>query len=164
MNLTHDDVQEILRLLDASPFDELILETDRFKLTLRRSGAGGWTQERRTLRPAHLSGGSASPAATPQSVQASMPASPAPAPPADVIEIRPPIMGTFYRAAQPGAAPFVEVGSRVAPETVVGIVETMKLMNSVYAGARGTVSEICAANGEVVDAQRVLMRLKPAGK
>ena len=81
-----------------------------------------------------------------------------------MIEIRPPIMGTFYRAPQPGAAPFVEVGSRVAPETVVGIVETMKLMNSVYAGAPGTVSEICVANGEVVDAQRVLMRLKPVGK
>jgi acetyl-CoA carboxylase biotin carboxyl carrier protein len=163
MNLTHDDVQEILRLLDASPFDELILETDRFKLTLRRSGAGGWTQERQTLGAAHLSASARSPAATPQPAQASIPAS-QPAPRADVIEIRPPIMGTFYRAPQPGAAPYVEVGSRVAPDTVVGIVETMKLMNSVYAGAGGTVSEICAANGEVVDAQRVLMRLKPAGK
>jgi acetyl-CoA carboxylase biotin carboxyl carrier protein len=49
VNLTHDDVQEILRLLDASPFDELQLETDQFKLTLRRSGAGGWTQENLTL-------------------------------------------------------------------------------------------------------------------
>ena len=164
MNLTHEDVQEILRLLDASPFDELILETDRLKLTLRRSGAGGWTQERQTLGAAHLSAGSVSRAAMPQPAQTSIPVSPVPAPPADVIEIRPPIMGTFYRAPQPGAAPFVEVGSRVTPDTVVGIVETMKLMNSVYAGAQGTVSEICAANGEVVDAQRVLMRLKPAGK
>ena len=163
MNLTHEDVQEILRLLEASPFDELILHTDRFKLTLRRGGAGGWTQERQTLGTAHVSAGA--PASTPASPSAAAPASSAPAPgsPAGLVEIRPPIMGTFYRAPQPGAAPFVEVGSPVAPETVVGIVETMKLMNSVYAGAHGTVSEICAANGEVVDAQHVLMRLKPPG-
>ncbi len=160
MNLTNDDVQEILRLLDASPFDELILETDRFKLTLRKSQAGGWTQERQTLAKAHVSG-SVSPA-TAEPVQRDAPATLAP--PAGVIEIRPPIMGTFYRAPKPGAAPFVEVGSQVEAETVVGIVETMKLMNSVYAGARGTVTEICAANGELVDTQRVLMRLQSSEK
>jgi acetyl-CoA carboxylase biotin carboxyl carrier protein len=160
MNLTHDDVQEILRLLDASPFDELILETDRFKLTLRKSGAGGWTQERQTLARAHVSSAAAAAAAV--SPEQHAPAALAPA--EGVIEIRPPIMGTFYRAPKPGAAPFVEVGSQVEAETVVGIVETMKLMNSVYAGARGTVSEICAANGELVDAQRVLMRLQSSEK
>jgi acetyl-CoA carboxylase biotin carboxyl carrier protein len=154
MNLTNDDVQEILRLLDASPFDELILHTERFNLTLRRSGAGGWTQERHTLARARASAaaGAAPAASTGESA-------PAPAAHAGALEIRPPIMGTFYRAPKPGAAPFVDVGSRVEPETVVGIVETMKLMNSVYAGAHGTVVEICAANGELVDAQRVLMRL-----
>ena len=73
-------------------------------------------------------------------------------------------MGTFYRAPKPGAAPFVEVGSQVESETVVGIIETMKLMNSVYAGVSGTVIEICAANGELVDAQRVLMRVQSDGK
>ena len=161
MTLTNDDVQEILRLLDASPFDELILETDRFKLTLRKHHAGGWTQERQTLARAHVSGAvSAAPAG-----QATAQAAPATrAPPEGVIEIRPPIMGTFYRAPKPGAAPFVEVGSQVEAETVVGIVETMKLMNSVYAGGRGMVTEICAANGELVDAQRVLMRLQSSVK
>ena len=73
-------------------------------------------------------------------------------------------MGTFYRAPKPGAAPFVEVGSPVDAETVVGIIETMKLMNSVYAGVGGTVTEICVANGELVDAQRVLMRVQSGGK
>jgi acetyl-CoA carboxylase biotin carboxyl carrier protein len=156
MNLTNDDVQEILRLLDASSFDEFILETDRFKLTLRKSSAGGWTQERQTLTRAHVSGSVSPPTAEPR--QQDAPATVAP--PDGVIEIRPPIMGTFYRAPKPGAAPFVEIGSQVEAETVVGIIETMKLMNSVYAGARGTVSEICVANGELVNAQRVLMRLQ----
>ena len=156
MNLTNADVQEILRLLDASSFDEFILETDRFKLTLRKSNAGGWTQERQTLTRAHVSGSVSPPTAEPgkQDAPATV------APPDGVIEIRPPIMGTFYRAPKPGAAPFVEIGSQVDAETVVGIIETMKLMNSVYAGAHGTVSEICVANGELVNAQRVLMRLQ----
>jgi acetyl-CoA carboxylase biotin carboxyl carrier protein len=157
MNLTNDDVQEILRLLDASPFDELILETDRFKLTLRKNPAGGWTQERQTLAKAHISSAT-SPAPTEQR------APPLAAPTEGVTEIRPTIMGTFYRAPKPGAAPFVEVGSPVEAETVVGIIETMKLMNSVYAGVRGTITEICAANGELVDAQRVLMRVQSDGK
>ena len=158
MNLTNDDVQEILRLLDASPFDELILETDRFKLTLRKNASGGWTQERQTQARPHVSSAVRSaPAAQPTRQQAAAPIE-------GVIEIRPPIMGTFYRAPKPGAAPFVEVGSHVEAETVVGIVETMKLMNSVYAGASGTVSEICAANGDLVDAQRVLMRLRSSDK
>ena len=138
MNLTNDDVQEILRLLDASQFDELILETDRFKLTLRRNQAGGWTQERQTLAKAYIAS-PVSPAAP--SEQLLPPASPHVE---GVSEIRPMIMGTFYRAPKPGAPPFVEVGSQVEAETVVGIIETMKLMNSVYAGLSGTITEICA--------------------
>ena len=63
--------------------------------------------------------------------------------------VRAPLPGTFYRAPRPGAAPFVEVGSRVSADTVVGIVETMKLMNSVHAGVAGTVAEICVAERRV---------------
>jgi acetyl-CoA carboxylase biotin carboxyl carrier protein len=70
-------------------------------------------------------------------------------------------MGTFYRAPKPGASPFVEVGSNVTPETVIGVVETMKLMNSVYAGAQGKVLQICAADGQFVEQDHVLMRLEP---
>ena len=62
--------------------------------------------------------------------------------------MRAPLPGTFYRAPRPGAEPFVRVGSRVGAGTVVGIVETMKLMNSVTAGAAGVVAEICVGDGE----------------
>lgn len=157
MNLTNDDVQEILRLLDASPYDELHIETERFKLTLRRAGAGGWTQERQTLASprvaqaaaAHPSPASSEPTAVTQVVEDGL------------LDIRTPIVGTFYRAPKPGAAPFVEVGARVDAETVVAIVETMKLMNSVYAGVRGEVVEICVADGEFVEQHHVLMRVRP---
>jgi acetyl-CoA carboxylase biotin carboxyl carrier protein len=149
-SLTDEDVQEILRLLDGSSFDELHLETARFKLSLRRSGAG-WTQERHTARPI-----APPPAPSPSGEGVKTQSVPG------AVEVVPPIMGTFYRAPKPGAAPFVEVGAKVEPDTVVGIVETMKLMNSVYAGTRGAVAEICAADGQLVEQGHVLMRIRPA--
>jgi len=155
--LTNDDVQEILRLLESSSFDELKIETNRFKLTLRRSGSDPsvWTRENETLGKADV----ASPSAAPSNAAAK---SAKPAPSQDgKVDILPPLLGTFYRAPKPGADPFVKVGSKVGEETVVGIIETMKLMNSVYAGVKGTVTEICAENGEFVEYGHVLMRVDP---
>lgn len=179
MNLTHEDVQEILRLLDASPFDELHLETDRFKLTLRRAGTEGWTQENNTLSKPRMvqdtpqgSPATAAPRANTPDIPAPSPTAtrsatlassdPAPTQTATTLPILTPIIGTFYRAPKPGAPPFVEVGSEVTPNTVVAIVETMKLMNCVYAGAHGTIIEICQEDGKFVEQSQVLMRLNPA--
>jgi acetyl-CoA carboxylase biotin carboxyl carrier protein len=149
-HLTDEDVQEILRLLDASSFDELRLETEKFKLTLRRSGEG-WTQERQTTARA---------AEAPARVAAAPTAAAGPRDD-DTVDVLPPIIGTFYRAPKPGAQPFVYVGAKVEADSVVGIVETMKLMNSVYAGTKGTVVEICAADGQLVEQAHVLMRIRP---
>ena len=77
-----------------------------------------------------------------------------------LVAVRAPLPGTFYRAPRPGAAPFVEVGSRVDPDTVVGIVETMKLMNSVTAGVAGAVAEICLANAEFAAHGATLLRIR----
>jgi acetyl-CoA carboxylase biotin carboxyl carrier protein len=162
VNLSAEDVREILRLLDAARLDELHLETDRFTLTLRRSADGGWTQ-RSQLRSAPAveavepAGAAAGPA---PSGPAQPGAGGAPAA-AGLWEVRAPLLGTFYRAPQPGAAPFVEVGSRVEEDTVVGIVETMKLMNSVPAGARGTVAEVCLGDAQFVTQGTVLLRIDP---
>ena len=156
MNLTHEDVQEILRLLDSSPYDELHIQTARFKLSLRRAG-GGWTQETQTAARHEA------PAAQPQIKSAAAPKAEAEPLEAGVVALHPPLPGTFYRAPKPGAAPFVEVGSKVEPDTVVCIIETMKLMNSVPAGIRGTVVEICAENGEFVDQSRMVMKLRVEG-
>ncbi len=145
MNLTNEDIQEILRLMDASSFDELQIETERFKLTLRRGAHNGWTEERQTL----------SDAAT-QNVAVAAP-KPAAALPPGMRAIHPPLVGTFYRAPKPGAPPFVEAGSKVEEDTVVAIIETMKLMNSVRAGMRGTIVEIRAGNAEFVEQDSVLM-------
>jgi acetyl-CoA carboxylase biotin carboxyl carrier protein len=72
-----------------------------------------------------------------------------------------PLVGTFYSAAQPGAKPFVEVGSSVEPGQAVCIVEAMKMMNEVAAGEGGKVAEIVVENGEWVEFEQVLMYLEP---
>ena len=78
-----------------------------------------------------------------------------------LVEITAPMVGTFYRAAAPDAAPFVEVGARVEEQTQVCIIEVMKLMSSVAAGARGVVAEVCRDNGDAVEFGDVLFRLRP---
>ncbi len=71
------------------------------------------------------------------------------------------MLGIFYRAPKPGEPPFVEVGSKVGEDTVIGIIEVMKLMNTVHAGVKGTVVEILAANGALVEYGEVLLRVRP---
>jgi acetyl-CoA carboxylase biotin carboxyl carrier protein len=196
MDLTNEDVADILALLDSLPYDELDLQTPRFRLTLRRT-PDGWTQAAESR---------AAPSVVEVAPGTALPASPGPADPSaatpmghrgrysstngpsvlpgggeeraddgtdgggggggggevdrGLVAVRAPLPGTFYRAPRPGAAPFVEVGSRVGADTVVGIVETMKLFNSVAAGAAGTVAEICLANAEFADRGATLLRIR----
>jgi acetyl-CoA carboxylase biotin carboxyl carrier protein len=91
---------------------------------------------------------------------ADLPAQVAPSRPG-ILEVHSPLPGTFYRAPQPGAPPFVEVGSMVEETTVVCIVETMKLMNAIHAGTRGRVVDICVENGRPVEKNAVLMHVDP---
>ncbi len=154
MNLTEKDVQEILRLLDESGYDELKLQTDSFNITLRQSAS----------RDESPQTGDPSPAPEAFEVSDSPKKRGAAVQPATagggVRDIYPPLPGTFYRAPSPGAEPFVEVGSPVSEDTVVGLVETMKLMNSVMAGCKGEVIEICQDNGALIEAQDVLLRIR----
>jgi acetyl-CoA carboxylase biotin carboxyl carrier protein len=160
MDLTNEDVAEILALLDSLPYDELDLQTPRFRLTLRR-GPGGWTEESQVLAdPVPVTPvPNGSPAAPAAPAAADSPVAPAPA---GMMAVAAPLPGTFYRAPRPGAAPFVEVGDEVAEDTVVAIVETMKLMNSVHAGTRGRVAEICLENAELAAQGATLMWIEPA--
>jgi len=160
MQLDDEDVRAILQLLDASAFDELQIETDRFNLTLRR-GDGAWTRESRTLgTPSELSGAAQAPVTAAATAPVADPGG-AGAGSARLEAVRTPLPGTFYRSPKPGAPPFVDMGTRVERDTVVAIVETMKLMNAVYAGCAGRVAEICASDATLVEQQAVLMRIDP---
>lgn len=171
MYLSNEDVQDIVRLLDSLPYSEMRLETSGFALTLRRTSTGVWTQETR-VAPGPRPGAAPNPPEPVQEAARDTPVEGAAAgnPPSAsaatsgaraTAEIRAPLLGTFYRAPQPGAPPFVDMGSRVDEETVVGIIETMKLMNPVHAGVRGTVTEICLDNAQFAEQDAVLMRVEP---
>jgi acetyl-CoA carboxylase biotin carboxyl carrier protein len=159
MELTNEDVADILALLDSLPYDELDLQTSRFRLTLRREPGGGWTQDRQvTAEPEVVN---ASPDDIPATAGNPPDPSAAAPPEAGLVNVTANLPGTFYRAPRPGAAPFTEVGARVSEDTVIAIVETMKLMNPVHAGTRGRVAAILVVNAEAVAQGAVLMRIEP---
>jgi biotin carboxyl carrier protein len=72
-----------------------------------------------------------------------------------------PNLGTFYRSPKPGASPFVELGDRVEPDTEICLLEVMKLFTSVKAGVAGIARRVCAGDGELVEAGRVLFLIDP---
>lgn len=77
------------------------------------------------------------------------------------LEVKSPMIGTFYRAPSPDAASYVDVGSEVGPDTVVGIIEAMKVMNEIKAEIRGVVTAVVAENAKPVEFGQTLFRLRP---
>jgi acetyl-CoA carboxylase biotin carboxyl carrier protein len=157
MTLTAKDVAEIMRLLESSSFDSLSLEMNGVKVNLQRGSAAAATQ------PAvHAPAPQPPVESQPQQVQAA-PQKRAPKLPSQpgLAEVASPLLGIFYRAPKPGEPPFVQIGSKVEEDTVIGIIEVMKLMNSVRAGVRGEVAEILAENGALVEYGEILMRVRP---
>jgi len=136
MALSDEDVKEILRLIDESDLDELLIETDGFKLHVLRGAAEAPALQSpiSNLQPQSANGAT----------------------------IDAPMLGTFYRAEAPGAAPFVDVGARVQPDTTVCLIEVMKMMNSIPAGIEGTIVEVCADNAALVEFGQPLFRVEPA--
>src|SRR3954471_12248940 len=155
MGLSDEDVREILRIIDESQLDELRIDMPDFQLYVRRGGAPPAT-------PPPM------PPPTPAEV-AARPAPEAPPPagtaPPDgahadgAATIAAPMLGTFYRAGAPGETPFVDVGSRVDADTVVCLIEVMKMMNAVKAGVTGTVVDVCAENAQLVEYGAPLFRV-----
>ena len=185
MDLTNEDVADILALLDSLPYDVLDLRTDRFRLTLRRT-PGGWTEESELLtqpvdatpevagagraggisgggrsRTVAGAGGAASDTDRVGGAQAADANAPRAADEEGLIAVLAPLPGTFYRAPRPGAPPFVSEGDAVGADTVVAIIETMKLMNSVPAGTPGRVARICLDNGEFAPLGTTLLLIEP---
>jgi acetyl-CoA carboxylase biotin carboxyl carrier protein len=147
--LTAEDVAEIIAILDSTNYEHIDVQTKRVSVRFARSGEG-WTQEWQ-----HRSS-----EATPE-VVAVADAKPAGAQDVEgLVSIRPPLPGMFYRAPQPGADDFVKVGDVITAATIIGIIETMKVMNSVPSGVTGEVVEIVTANATMVDKGDILIRVR----
>jgi acetyl-CoA carboxylase biotin carboxyl carrier protein len=163
MSFSHEDVQRLLQLLDSSHFDELHLEAEGVKLSLRRGGAISSPAPVGFLSVPVALASAPNPPQVPSSAPAAAPIAAAPPASSDtsLLEVRAPMLGTYYGAPKPGAAPFVAVGGRVSADSAVGIIEVMKLMNSISAGVDGVVVEVLARDGDLVEFDQVLMRVRP---
>jgi acetyl-CoA carboxylase biotin carboxyl carrier protein len=170
-DLSYNDVLDILKIVDGvGEGCELRVDVGDFHLHFTKEGVSG-TPVAATLAPvvgrqAPPSPPSAAPVA-PETVSVAAPveaASPVATKSREgLVDVRSPMIGTFYRKPAPDKPPFVEVGQSVAPDAPVCLVEVMKLFNTIQAGTAGTIEEICVDDATMVQAGQVLMRIAPSG-
>ncbi|MFP4058002.1 MAG: acetyl-CoA carboxylase biotin carboxyl carrier protein [Candidatus Brocadiia bacterium] len=145
-------VEELTDLMDARKLDELEVDCDGVKLVLRRGGPA------HQAAPVLLTHSAHGPQAAPG------PHAEAPSEPQEqesAHRVVSPMVGTFYRAPAPDADPYVDMGDEVAPDTVLCIIEAMKVMNELKAEVEGTVQAACVENGEAVEYGQTLFLIAP---
>jgi biotin carboxyl carrier protein len=130
--LTYDDLVQIVELIKtASQFSEFRLKVGDIEVSLKRANGAAW------------------------------PVAPAVSFSENLHVVRAPMVGTFYRSPAPGQPAFVEAGQAVQPDSILCIIEVMKLMNSIEAGVRGVVREILVANAAAVEYGEALVVIEP---
>jgi acetyl-CoA carboxylase biotin carboxyl carrier protein len=154
------DIKAIIDLMRKNELSVFEMEKDGFKLKLQKGAT-----EKTILTPVTTSMAvPAAPAASPAPAAAASPASatqvPAQKPAETLKDIVSPMVGTFYRAGSPDSSSFVDVGSEVNEETVVCIIEAMKVMNEIKAETKGIIAEVIAENGKPVQFGQVLFRVR----
>jgi acetyl-CoA carboxylase biotin carboxyl carrier protein len=158
MELSEDDVREILKLFEQSSFDFLQLQHGDRKITVSK---GGYRAETASAVAAAPSASAVQPVA-PAAVPATRPAAPAVA--ADgLVPVTAPMVGKFYAAASPADPPYVQVGTQVAVGATVGLIEVMKVFASIKTETAGTIEQILVGNGEYVEFGQTLFLLRPEG-
>jgi acetyl-CoA carboxylase biotin carboxyl carrier protein len=142
------ETRDLIKLLEGTSMKRVKVKTAGLDIELERHDAVVTVVSAAAVAPAPSGGGAAAPAAA--------------AAPGRMAVVAP-LVGVFYRAASPGAKPFVEVGDTVERGQVVGIVEAMKMMNEVTSDFRGTVAEFAVKNGDTVQYEQPLMYIDMAG-
>ena len=183
MSITADEISRVLALLEKSSFDEVRIDEGDLHIALSRNGAS--LNEAAPPRPAPAAAPSALPPATAASPEAGRPASPAgvgqsgagqgsarrpepsvvevPSADTDLVEIQAPIVGIFYTSPEPEAEPFVTTGQTIDAEATVGIIEVMKVFNTVPSGIAGTVVRRLVENGDFVEFGQPIFLVRPEG-
>jgi acetyl-CoA carboxylase biotin carboxyl carrier protein len=149
------DIKAIIDLMRKNSVTEFELEKQDFKIRLKRGANGGVATMAPDDPPALVyappAAGIPAPAAIPTP------------PPVDLeLEIKSPMIGTFYRAPSPEAAAYIEIGAEVGPETVVCIIEAMKVMNEIKAEAKGVITQVLIENAKPVEFGQPLFKLRPS--
>ena len=154
---TYEDLVRIVELLrSASQFSEFRLRSGDIEVEVRRANGAAADERLREpvgsevrLGPERAAPSVAHPLADAETL------------PPGLTLVRAPMVGTIYRASEPGAPPFVEPGSRVAPDTTVCIIEVMKLMNSIPAGCAGVVTHVLVNDAGAVEYGQPLIAIDP---
>lgn len=153
-----DEIRRLLELMSEHEVEELEIEQEELAVRLRKAGAGAYAQVPPPPPPQP---------AVPQPATAAGPATPGPASPEAALEdeglvtINSPMVGTFYAAPSPDADAFVAVGDHVTEETVVCVVEAMKVFNEIRAETSGTIEKILATNADPVEFGQPMFAVRP---
>jgi acetyl-CoA carboxylase biotin carboxyl carrier protein len=150
------DIKAIIDLMRKNSLSEFELEHQDFKIKLKRGVSGPAAVEEPPAQYSVLPSAAAPPLAL-----GAPPAHAAPTGPS-LLEIKSPMIGTFYRAPSPESADYVEIGSEVNPDTVVCLIEAMKVMNEIKAEAKGFVTQILVENAKPVEFGQPLFRIRPS--
>ena len=159
-----DEITRILEMMKEHELSEFELERDNFKLRIRKQGGGHWVaatphpQPHDAPLPTPVSGGAASP---PADTAGAAPVLTSADEEMELAVVKSPIVGTFYRAAEPGAKPYAEVGDVVTKGQVLCIIEAMKLMNEINAEIDGEIVKVYVENGHAVQYGERLFAIKP---
>jgi acetyl-CoA carboxylase biotin carboxyl carrier protein len=158
MDLDLEELAAVIELLDKADFTDFRYEKGDLRIAVRRGGPP-LDDDRpppttRAMAPAERSAAAMQPAARPQLTAA-------PVPDDGTVLVRSGMLGSFYRSPKPGDPPFVEIGDKVEADTVVCIVEVMKLMNSMTAGVSGEITAVHAQNGDLVEFDQPPFSVRP---
>jgi acetyl-CoA carboxylase biotin carboxyl carrier protein len=151
------DIKAIIDLMKKNSVTEFELEKQDFKIRLKRGPNGGGPAVSYD-DPATIT--YSSPQVVPAPALAAAP--PPQVPASNEVEIKSPMIGTFYRAPSPDSAPYVEVGAEVNPDTVVCIIEAMKVMNEIKAEAKGVITQVTVENAKPVEFGQPLFKIRPS--
>ncbi|MGO8677687.1 MAG: acetyl-CoA carboxylase biotin carboxyl carrier protein [Limisphaerales bacterium] len=152
------DIKAIIELMKKNSVSEFELEKQDFKIRLKRGMNGVSSTVASFDEPSALGYGQP-PVPVPAQAAASQSAQ---SPPSPELEIKSPMIGTFYRSPSPDSAAYVEVGVEVNPDTVVCIIEAMKVMNEIKAEAKGVITQALVENAKPVEFGQALFKIRPA--
>jgi acetyl-CoA carboxylase biotin carboxyl carrier protein len=143
------DIKAIIDLMKKNSITEFELERQDFKIRMKRGGNGGGVDEPLLTIPAQHISGALAPVTLPPPTNTSD------------LEIKSPMVGTFYRAPSPESANYVEIGSEVNSDTVVCIIEAMKVMNEIKAEVKGVITQVLTDNAKPVEFGQPLFKIRP---
>ena len=147
------DIKAIIDLMKKNSISEFELEKQDFKIRLKRNAGGTIAQADESGTALYVNPGGPNPVTTLPTVL--------PPPPSSELEIKSPMIGTFYRSPSPESGPYVEIGTEVNPDTVVCIIEAMKVMNEIKAEVKGIVTQVLVENAKPVEFGQPMFKIRP---